>query len=210
MTDALGPPVEGQWLVLNPPGHPRYAFDLVAIDEASGRYSTRRLAGLLAGRASVDDIHGWSRPVLAPLDGVVTASHDAERDRRRLFPLVDVPANFFFRPVLHRNSVERMAGNHVVLSTSAGYVLVAHLQQGSVGVRPGEHVAAGNRLGLVGNSGNSLGPHLHIQVMDGPDPMAASVVPFRMRRYRRLADAVSGVVVDAPLPDRVTRVDFGE
>lgn len=204
----MGPPVEGRWLILNPPGHARWAFDLVAVDERSGRCATRRLTALLAGLAVVDDVHGWSQPVLAPHDGVVITAHDGERDRRRLVPLVDLPAAFLLRPILHRTRVEKMAGNHVVLSTRAGYIFLAHLQQGSIRVRPGDHVHAGQRIALVGNSGNSVAPHLHLQVMDAADPTAASVVPFHLQRFRVLADVGAHTMVDAPLPDRSATVDF--
>jgi hypothetical protein len=37
-----------------------------------------------------------------------------------------------------------------------------HFQQGSVGITPGQQVQRGMRLGLVGNSGRSGWPHLHI------------------------------------------------
>ena len=51
---------------------------------------------------------------------------------------------------------EHPAGNHVILDHGNGeYSLLAHLQRKSLRVRPGEHVAAGQLLGLAGNSGNT-------------------------------------------------------
>jgi murein DD-endopeptidase MepM/ murein hydrolase activator NlpD len=41
----------------------------------------------------------------------------------------------------------------------------AHLSR--ITVRPGECLAAGERLGLVGSTGNSTGPHLHFEVRVG-------------------------------------------
>jgi hypothetical protein len=38
---------------------------------------------------------------------------------------------------------------------------------------------------LVAEVGNSLAPHLHVQVMDGPNPLTARLIPFRVRRYER-------------------------
>ncbi len=42
----------------------------------------------------------------------------------------------------------------------------AHLQPGSVAVKPGQKVTAGQRIGLVGNSGRSTEPHLHFHLQD--------------------------------------------
>jgi len=56
-------------------------------------------------------------------------------------------------------------GNHVTLDLGGDkYALYGHLQPGSVRVKPGDRVRRGQVLGLVGNSGNSTGPHLHFHV----------------------------------------------
>lgn len=51
-----------------------------------------------------------------------------------------------------------------VLHTDGSMALYAHLQQGSVVVQPGQQVGKGERLGRVGNSGQSTAPHLHFTV----------------------------------------------
>jgi len=38
-------------------------------------------------------------------------------------------------------------------------------------------------LGLLGNSGQTTGPHLHFQVMDAPSPLAAEGIPFVFDRF---------------------------
>ncbi|WP_341856865.1 M23 family metallopeptidase [Brachybacterium sp. GPGPB12] len=64
----------------------------------------------------------------------------------------------------------------------AGTVAVlAHLRRGSPTVRAGERVRAGQVLGQCGNSGNSSDPHVHVQLMDGPDITTAKGVPFTWR-----------------------------
>ena len=56
-------------------------------------------------------------------------------------------------------------GNHVVLSHGDGYLTIyAHMMEGSPRVSPGESVATGQVLGLVGSSGMSDMPHLHFEV----------------------------------------------
>ncbi len=59
------------------------------------------------------------------------------------------------------------APNYVALEHADGRVtFYYHLKQGSVLVTPGELVACGQPLGLVGSSGWSSTPHLHFQVED--------------------------------------------
>ncbi|HEX6601000.1 MAG TPA: M23 family metallopeptidase [Solirubrobacterales bacterium] len=78
----------------------------------------------------------------------------------------------------------RAAGNHVVVKAGPGrFALYAHLQPGSIGVRVGQRVSVGQTLGLLGSSGNSNAPHLHFQLMDGPEPLASNGVPYRFSRF---------------------------
>jgi murein DD-endopeptidase MepM/ murein hydrolase activator NlpD len=54
-------------------------------------------------------------------------------------------------------------GNLVVIAHGSGVrTMYAHLSR--VSVRVGQRVAAGTRVGRVGSSGNSTGPHLHFEV----------------------------------------------
>ncbi|HRX69840.1 MAG: M23 family metallopeptidase [Candidatus Competibacteraceae bacterium] len=76
-------------------------------------------------------------------------------------------------------------GNHIILDLGRGaYVLYAHLQPGSVQVRAGDRVQRGQVLGRVGNSGNSIAPHLHLQVMDAPSGLVANGLPYVFSRFR--------------------------
>ena len=87
-----------------------------------------------------------------------------------------------------------LAGNHVMIETRDGVVVaVCHLQQGSVGVRPGQRVRVGETLGRCGNSGNSTEPHVHLQAIDRPDVLHAAAVPITFGG--RLPS--SGEIVDA-------------
>jgi murein DD-endopeptidase MepM/ murein hydrolase activator NlpD len=70
-------------------------------------------------------------------------------------------------------------GNSVVLDIGNGfYANYAHFQPGSVKVQVGDTVKRGDVLGLVGNSGNSVAPHLHFHVMNGPSQLASEGLPY--------------------------------
>lgn len=50
-------------------------------------------------------------------------------------------------------------------------------------------MTTGQLLGKVGNSGNSLAPHLHFGLQDAPHPAGANSLPFVLDRYT-VADIV--------------------
>lgn len=56
--------------------------------------------------------------------------------------------------------VEVQHNIHGVLVTS----LYAHMQYGSISVSAGQRVSAGDTLGAVGSTGQSTGPHLHLEM----------------------------------------------
>jgi hypothetical protein len=75
-------------------------------------------------------------------------------------------------------------GNSIVLDLGNNrFALYAHLQPKSIKVRPGDQVTRGQVLALVGNSGNTVAPHLHFHVMDGPSPLASNGLPYAIDAY---------------------------
>jgi murein DD-endopeptidase MepM/ murein hydrolase activator NlpD len=76
-------------------------------------------------------------------------------------------------------TIQMAAGNHVVVDIGEGrFAFYAHLQPGSLKVKIGDKVTTGQVLGLLGNSGNTDGPHLHFHVMDSPSPLVSNGLPF--------------------------------
>lgn len=151
-------PFDGRWYVAQGGDTPNvnhhmavraqwYGVDFAKVGGASGRALTS------AERPSrPEHFYSWKQPVLAPVDGVVTAVVN------------DLPDN-----ALGEKDVRNPAGNYVAIRTRTGtHVFLAHLLQGSVGVRVGERVSHRQVIGRVGNSGNSDFPHLHLHMQGSP------------------------------------------
>jgi murein DD-endopeptidase MepM/ murein hydrolase activator NlpD len=190
-------PLRGEWRAVNTPASripshgtdmlgQRYAFDLMRLDPGNGsRYHPAGgLRTLLIG-VPTRECHGWGEPIHAPLDGVVVAARDGLPERTRIHPVRELALvlrnGLTFRPTPHH--VHRVMGNHVILQCDDVYAGFAHLTTGSVAVEAGQQVRVGDVLGRVGHTGNSTAPHLHFQLMDGPDPLTAHGVPCAFREY---------------------------
>ena len=61
--------------------------------------------------------------------------------------------------------------------------MFAHIRPGSVRVKVGQTVAAGDTLGLCGNSGNSSEPHLHYHLQNSPRLFDADGLPAQFVNY---------------------------
>jgi hypothetical protein len=82
-------------------------------------------------------------------------------------------------------TLDQYGGNHIVQDIGDGnYAFYAHLQPGSLTVKPGDELKSGQTIAKLGNSGNSDAPHLHFHLMDGPDPLMANGLPFVLKSFR--------------------------
>lgn len=68
-------------------------------------------------------------------------------------------------------------GNTVLLKdgTTGMYVRLAHMKDGSVKVKVGNKVKVTQKIGQIGCSGYSSGPHLHVQLQDDPSGADQSI-----------------------------------
>ena len=118
---------------------------------------------------------GWGREILAPAAGTVTYARNDVPDN----PRPGDPGNALAGL---RDSVLAFMGNCVIIDHgNAEYSVLAHMQHGSVSVKAGQRVAAGQVIGKLGNSGNSFGPHLHYQLQSGPQLFRGQSLPFRFQ-----------------------------
>ncbi|MDP3616890.1 MAG: M23 family metallopeptidase [Rhodoferax sp.] len=176
---ALDPPVRGQWAIMNPPGHAKLAFDFLAVDDRKSPYKGVSLWRHVFSTISVENTLAWGQPVFSVLEGTVVAASDGAPDRERINMTGDLLRLMLFGPKV-APPFSALGGNYVILKCGDVYPLYAHLKQGSVCVRAGDRVRSGDLLGKVGNSGSSLQPHLHFQVMSNPEPfpLFRNLVPF--------------------------------
>ena len=187
-----------------------YAIDLVPVD-ARGRSAAARDWRTLLATEPPERFVGFGAPVLAPVGGTVVHVHEGEPDHpARRSQLALVPYMLGQADRLRRGAAA-LAGNHVVLELASGrgYVALVHLQRGSIRAGQGEVVSPGQQLAACGNSGNSTEPHVHLQVMDGPDPMTARGVPMaftHFHEYRRGTSRIveSGLPAEGSIVERAT------
>ena len=176
----VGPPFTGCWRVARggvsrEDSHSwglatqRYAYDLIRVEDL----------GKLGDACRFGDLGSWATygsPVLAAAPGRVVAAVDGVEDNR---------------PGSVRLGVRNPLGNYVVIDHGGFYTLYAHLRRGSVRVRAGQWVGAGEVIGEAGNSGMSSAPHLHFQAMAGPDPFSSRSIPLSVAgRVLRRGDVV--------------------
>ncbi|MEK7157056.1 MAG: M23 family metallopeptidase [Patescibacteria group bacterium] len=186
-------PLRGEWVFLNPPGHHPYAFDFMKIGKGRKNYSDGSLLNFIFSRIPVESFYGWSQPILAPIEGVVTQTSDDWPDNTMVNLINTVfiwlRATFLFRPKINGSKIDIRpnVGNYVMIQSETGeIVFLAHMRSGSVKVVVGQRVAVGQIIGEVGNSGNTTAPHLHINLFDQMDnPLQAQVLPFVFRHYER-------------------------
>ena len=180
----LRPPFDdGEWLAGNGPSNGSdHRRTLIALD---GRVSlSQRFAidWVLVGKNGNtfhdkpdrnENFWAFGYPVHAVAEGEVTEVVDTFDDNTpRVLPPV---------------TIENILGNHVILRIAPNrYVLFAHLRHHSIRVRLHQKVKGGTLLGEVGNSGNSTGAHLHMQVMTASSALVSEGVPFLFKHFRFL------------------------
>lgn len=116
---------------------------------------------------------GYGQEVRAVADGTITSTLDTlEPNRPGVLPADD--------PVLAKTiTVETVDGNNIIQDLGRGiWAAYAHLQKGSLLVRPGQRVTAGQVIARLGNTGNSNAPHLHFQLMNGPTLVGGDGIPY--------------------------------
>jgi murein DD-endopeptidase MepM/ murein hydrolase activator NlpD len=145
----------------------RFAYDLQIVRQATthqgdGKHNT--------------DYYCYGKPVLAPGDGIISTVVDRYPDNE--------PGK--------TNPADHAGGNHVVIDHGNGeFSMLCHMQPGSLTVKAGERVKAGQPLGLTGNSGNTSEPHLHYHLQTTAVFFKGLGLPPQFQSYRANGERVS-------------------
>ena len=137
----LAPPFSDRWYVSSGGPDPRHNHHAGSSDQMFA-YDFLREEG-----------NSFGESILAPCSGMVAHVENRQPDGA---------------PDAKQRDGKRPFGNYVSIQTPRGYVILAHLKQGSIYVRVGETVTVGTEIGRCGNSGTSNGAHLHLHAQNQP------------------------------------------
>jgi hypothetical protein len=127
----------------------------------------------------------YDAPIYSVADGTVVEAMDGLTENTPHSGKYAVDINFV-----------NAGGNHVVVDIGGNrYAFYAHMRPGSVKVKVGERVKAGQVLGRVGNSGSSTEPHLHMHIVDRPSFLAGNGVPYEIASFKASS---STTLIDQP------------
>ena len=169
----------------------RYAVDLVVVDRDGAPFH----GDLLEQKNWV----GLGRPVVAPASGVVAETEDSMPD--------DIP----YDEARAKQNPMIFAGNYVVIDHGNGEVsALAHFRAGSIRVRKGQRVAAGEMIGEVGHSGMGSGlVHLHYELRTGTSWSDSEGFPAAFSKFRRAGATATvsgpieaGWIIETPPPGK--------
>ena len=158
----ISPPLSGKWFVGQGGGNgvwghgsSPFAYDFYTVDHSLH-------ASNPPDSLKLDDYFSWGDPVTLPVPGTVLAVASGNPDNPP------------------QQSNQGQPSNGVAVDISGGrFLQLFHFMQGTtISTTPGTEIAAGETIGLVGNSGPSVWPHLHIEAREFPIPCPCDYVPM--------------------------------
>ena len=178
-------PMKGLWFAaVGPTPHTahrwalpeEFAFDIVRMGDGT---SSHRGTG-----TQFEDYYAYGADILAAADGkVVRIKADVAEDSTTLRRPDEAFEAFSerlgaYQAQLVTTDIDAIAGNYIAIDHGNGEVSIyAHLKPGSLTVKVGDVVKAGQLIAKLGSSGNSTEPHLHFQVCDRAEPLKCAGIP---------------------------------
>ncbi len=183
-------PLQGAWLMRSLPAieshHRLNAATEFAVDFFKSDADGRIVNG---DRVLAANYPGYGQAVLAAADGVVVkVIHDAKQDRQAMQLKDGETRQDAMRRMqqlqmqaFQADARKAAGGNLVTIKHQQGehveYSSYGHLAAGSVKVKVGDQVRAGQPIAAVGDTGDSPVVHLHFQLNTGPDAFLTKSLP---------------------------------
>jgi len=192
LTPTLEVPVsDGPWVAIRGPANSSgHRLSLVTIDGETAipqRYAIdwAKLGPdgkLFHGDSTVaTNWYGYGAPITAAAAGTVIWAR---------IGVTEHPALTLVSPAIIE--AEEALGNAIILDIGEGrYATYAHLKPGSVRVKVGDKVAPGQPIAELGNTGNSLAPHLHFHVSNSPKPLGGEGMPYTLPSFELVGRVAS-------------------
>jgi Peptidase family M23 len=155
-------PIDGQ-----PHIGQRYALDWIQLGDDGQSFT--------GDQHKNSSYHAWDQEIHAVADGEIVEVKDGLPE--------NVPNS---GKLAVQITSDTLAGNHIIEDLGNGhYAAYAHLRPGTLKVKMGDTVHAGDVLAHLGNTGNSSEPHLHFQICDAPSFPASEGLPFAIDKFTR-------------------------
>jgi hypothetical protein len=155
-------PVDGQ-----PHIGQRYAIDWIQLGNDGSSFS--------GDKHKNSSYFAWDQPIHAVADGKIIEAKDGIPE--------NVPESGKLAVTI---TSDTLPGNYIIEDLGDGhYAAYAHLRPGTLKVKVGDSVHAGDVIGNLGNTGNSSEPHLHFQVCDAPSFYDSEGIPFAIDQFTR-------------------------
>jgi hypothetical protein len=151
----------------------RYYYDIGVRDPSNKTYDNQKKLN------ENENYWCWGQPVFSMSTG------------RVIFTANDFEDNYG-----KQTNPNSKGANRVVIRNDAGwYHLYVHFQQDSIIVGKGDSISPGDKLGLVGNSGTSTEPHLHVGISGRDSDGFIRSLPMTFQKVKNGAgNTVSGVL----------------
>ena len=154
----------------------RYSYDIGVRDSSNKTFKDAMK------KDQNDNYYCWGQPILAMSSGTVI-----------------FVANGFEDHFGNMNNPDSTGANAVIIRNDAldFYHVYVHCQRNSIVVNVGDVVSPGDKLGLIGNSGGSSEPHLHLGICRRDADGFLRSLPMTFNKIKDGANkTVSGVPVD--------------
>ena len=140
--------------------------------------------------------YSYGKPIYAPGAGTVAATANDIPDNQ----YKDEKATAIAHPQLPPGKDPLDIGNFVLIDHGDGeFSLLVHMKPGSVRVKAGDRVSAGQQIGQIGFAGDSIFPHLHYSLMEGPKDTKDWGLPMYFSHFHRVHGSTSVEVTRGPV-----------